>query len=282
MVESSNIVYVCLVMHLLTKYGTKALRKLMTQTLFRHYLQTRRATFTQFIDNTTLVIEHSPRPNNNKSERFHLPKPLPDIDMCKSDEKNGQSLRSIIEGPFLLEVLNKNKSKLLCLKKKNFLTGHHWDTLYANSTVTIDDLDISLLSFLLFNVFSLVPTANMKDMPLQNFVTISDDVLRLRIYRNRIAHRNSMIMEVQEFEDIWVDLSAAIIRLLGPEYQSEIDNLKTMSLDEATVNRYKQLREEWVQDLSNIYQSISNMEDMLSTMARRRPRGKRCYCIATT
>ncbi|XP_033741282.1 uncharacterized protein LOC117328057 [Pecten maximus] len=270
---SEDIAFLCRLMQLLHQFGTLALRSRLVHRLFETYIKLNRATFTYFADESIVVSEHCSRRRTGHSTHFRVPKPLPDVDKCVQNSKDGESLRSFLEESFLTETINNNMTKLLVLKKKKTINQTQWEVLFANSSVNIHDLDISLLSLLIFNMFDCKPTLDMISMPLNTNITEADDVLRIRMYRNKIAHLTSLVITSVEFNSMWNNISHAITRLIGSAYQNDIDRLKEMSFDQPAVTRYKELRKEWSETVTDIYQSLSDIkEDLRSIKKKRRHR----------
>ncbi|OWF39185.1 uncharacterized protein LOC110465397 [Mizuhopecten yessoensis] len=276
--SSEDMVFLCRLMQLLHQLGTLALRNLLIKSLFVRYIQSRRATFTYFADKQVVVTDHVTGGGSGYSTKYRVPNPLPDIEKCVKDSKDGGALLNYIEETFLTETVNNNLTKLANLTKRKVMNKVQWETLFSNATVTIHDLDLTLLSLLLFNLFNFKPTADMKTLPLSGIISEADDVLRLRIYRNKIAHLKSLEITPKEFEDMWKDISCAVIRLLGSAYQNDMNRLKITNFDEAAVIRYEQLRKEWSQTVTEIYQSLSDIQEELRSI-KKRPKHRKGVAI---
>ncbi|XP_060068519.1 uncharacterized protein LOC132548658 [Ylistrum balloti] len=264
-----EIVLLCRLMHLIHQFGTLALRTLLVKLLFVKYIQSRQATFTYFADKDIVVKERNSRKENRYSTRFRVPNPLPDIGKCFRNSKDGESLREFIEESFLTEIVDRYTPTLVHLRNKKVINPTQWETLFSNNTVNIHDLDISLLSILLFNTMNCKPTFNLKTLPQNDDITEGDDVLRIRMYRNKLAHLTSLVMTAADFNDMWRNISCAIVRLLGSTYQNDVDRLKDMTFDEATVIRYKELRQEWSETVTDIYQSLSDIQDEIRSIKKK-------------
>ena len=85
----------------------------------------------------------------------------------------------------------------------------------AGGQVKSEDLDITLLSKVLRHACRLpTPHAGWNTLPSAADQSPSDDLVRIRIHRNEaVAHAAEMKLEAAEFERIWNEISAAMIRL---------------------------------------------------------------------
>ena len=123
------------------------------------------------------------------------------------------------------------KSKLQTLKGR-VLTQPEWDCLYnpsgpgryGNST----DFDISLLCKLLREICSLTPPATgWKDLPNIPDHSLGADLVRIRIYRNKIyGHNHTMEVTDADFEKLWMEISEALLRIASSISSAKRDEWK--------------------------------------------------------
>ncbi|XP_069126332.1 uncharacterized protein [Argopecten irradians] len=256
-----DVVYFCRLMQLIQQYGTIALKSILIKLLWKEYVSSKRPTFTYFTDGSIVMA----------GTNYLLPNPLPDLNKCVQGSKDGDPVQNILEVSFLTQIVNKNDKKLRELNRKKIINQAQWKILFSNRSVNIHDLDVSLLSVLIFNVFKCKPSCSMDSMPLNWEVTEADDVLRVRLHRNKLAHLTSLVISRRDFNTKWKDISLAIARLTGSAYQDDIDRLKETSFEQDAVDENKKLRQEWSENVTNIYQSLSDMQKELKSI-KRKPR----------
>ena len=123
------------------------------------------------------------------------------------------------------------KSKLQTLKGK-VLTQPEWDCLYNPSGPGTygksTDFDISLLCKLLREICSLTPPATgWKDLPNITDHSLGADLVRIRIYRNKIyGHNHTMEVTDADFEKLWMEISEALLRLASSISSAKRDGWK--------------------------------------------------------
>ena len=123
------------------------------------------------------------------------------------------------------------KSKLQTLKGK-VLTQPEWDCLYNPSGPGTygksTDFDISLLCKLLREICSLTPPATgWKDLPNITDHSLGAEVVRIRIYRNKIyGHNHTMEVTDADFEKLWMEISEALLRLASSISSAKRDGWK--------------------------------------------------------
>ena len=122
--------------------------------------------------------------------------------------------------------------------KKAKISKDEWNKLYppAGGQVMSEDLDITLLCKVLRHACSpplTTPPGGWKTPPSAADQSPSDDLVRIRIHRNEVAHAAEMKLSTTEFVQIWDELSAAMIRLA--KYISTSEETKC----EALVKKYR-------------------------------------------
>ena len=109
------------------------------------------------------------------------------------------------------------KSNLQTLRGR-VLTQPEWDCLYnppSGAYGKSTDFDISLLCKLLREICSLTPPATgWKDLPNITDHSLGADLVRIRIYRNKIyGHNHAMEVTDPDFEKLWMEISEALLRI---------------------------------------------------------------------
>lgn len=173
-------------------------------------------------------------------------------------------LKCHLEGDGISSFL-KGYSAQICAKK--ILSKKQLSCLFP--TVNINNLDITLLSFLLFELFGVKPTTlSYTTLPSQNNTQIGDDVLRLRWYRNEIAHGNNAGISQSTFESTWKDVSGALLRIMGVQCKASIDALKSKSIDGPLLSEYTALVEKWHQDDKDMCVAVDKLTLAISDVNR--------------
>ena len=122
------------------------------------------------------------------------------------------------------------KSNLQTLRGR-VLTQPEWDCLYnppSGAYGKSTDFDISLLCKLLREICSLTPPATgWKDLPNITDHSLGADLVRIRIYRNKIyGHNHTMEVTDADFEKLWMEISEALLRLASSISRAKRDEWK--------------------------------------------------------
>ena len=190
----------------------------------------------------------------------------------KGTEALRKTLDAIHPPANLPAVLNTNRKSLVNLRFK-VINGHQWDLLFPPSGDPPDSktFDITLLNVLLRNICGLPPPATGWDkMPPVADRSQEANITRIKLFRNQIyAHVSSTLVDDTTFENLWQEISQALVQLKTP--QKEIDDLKTGSLspdEEMCVQRLKEwfLREEDCKHmLVDVQQHLYKESDTIKT-----------------
>ena len=124
------------------------------------------------------------------------------------------------------------KAQLQTLKRNRVLTRPEWNCLYNPSGPGTygksTDFDISLLCKLLRAICSLTPPITGWDnLPNSTDHSLGADLVRIRIYRNTIyGHNQSMEMTNADFENFWMEISEALLRIASSISSTKRDEWK--------------------------------------------------------
>ena len=124
------------------------------------------------------------------------------------------------------------KTQLQTLRRNRVLTHPEWNCLYNPSGPGTygksTDFDISLLCKLLRAICSLTPPATGWDiLPNSTDHSLEADLVRIKFYRNKIyGHNNSMEISNADFENLWMEISEALLRIAGRISSSKRDEWK--------------------------------------------------------
>ncbi len=155
----------------------------------------------------------------------------------KGTEALRKTLDAIHPPANLPAVLNANRRSLLALRFK-VINIQQWELLFPpfGNPPDSETFDVTLLTVLLRNICGLPPPATgWNTMPLGTDRSQEANIIRIKLFRNQVyAHVSSTLVDDTTFENLWQEISEALVQLNTP--QKEIDDLKTSPLgpDEET------------------------------------------------
>ena len=124
------------------------------------------------------------------------------------------------------------KTQLQTLRRNRVLTHPEWNCLYNPSGLGTygksTDFDISLLCKLLREICSLTPPATGWDiLPNSTDHSLEADLARIKFYRNEIyGHNHSMEMTNADCENLWMEISEALLRIASSISSAKRDEWK--------------------------------------------------------
>ena len=149
-------------------------------------------------------------------------------------DKGGDALRSAfhVKHPpsTLATVLKANKPALKKIRY-SVINPSQWSLLFPTSGAPDSkNFDITLLTILLRNICGLSsPTAGWNVMPPVGDISISADILRIKLFRNQVCgHIASPQLDDAKFETLWQEISKPLVKLGIP--QQDIDEAKVAPL----------------------------------------------------
>ncbi|XP_071123576.1 uncharacterized protein [Mytilus edulis] len=148
----------------------------------------------------------------------------------------------------LQKSLNRESSKI---KKISQVTRKQWDKLFPTrdqKPVCSSDFDLALMILLIRNLTSI----QISDiLPVPNDTSQGADISRIKYYRNELAHCNGKISDI-EFEEQWVEIYQAIVRLGGENYKEMCAKLRITSLSSGKGYGMKNIHQEIIEDWKEI------------------------------
>ncbi|PFX13007.1 E3 ubiquitin-protein ligase DZIP3, partial [Stylophora pistillata] len=124
---------------------------------------------------------------------------------------------------------------LQLFRNKKVLNPSQWGKLYPaiKSSVSSQHFDITLLMVLLRNTCNLVtPSTGWDTLPPAADTTLEADIIRIKCYRNTVyGHATEASIDEATFDQYWMDIQDALVRLGGVGYQSVINDLKKEGMD---------------------------------------------------
>ncbi|XP_063396410.1 uncharacterized protein LOC134681002 [Mytilus trossulus] len=130
----------------------------------------------------------------------------------------------------LQKVLNQNKFEVLNpLKAKRVINQKQWDLLFPRTgEASSDSFDLTLMVCLLRNLAD-IPIGDLLPLPLD--VSLAADLFRMKHNRNLVAHSDTATLSNIEFQEMWTNISQAVVRLGGIDFQQICNDLKVSRLD---------------------------------------------------
>ena len=184
-------------------------------------------------------------------------------------DKGGDALRAVLHAihppATLAAVLNTKRSVLQNLK---VITGLQLNLLFpVTGPPDSKKFDITLLTILLRNICGLPPpSAGWNKMPVAGDVSKSDDIVRIKIFRNVVyGHIASTQLDDANFEKLWQDISQPLTRL-GIR-QKDIDEIKVAPLSFEEESYIEKLKE-WKEREDHISSKLNNVEREVSDLRK--------------
>lgn len=181
-----------------------------------------------------------------------------------------EAVRTIFDNFFspkkLHKTLQAKKKDMEDLEKNRILTKPQMDALYPLSGLpSSKKFDITLLMCLLKNLKQIPPhSLKMNSEPPSCDKSVGADLVRLRLYRNKIGHMESNKIETHTFITMWADITQAVLRLAGSKCQQKCDDVKNMIFDTTIVSSFQQefqaFKHSFRDEISDIYQRLLNIE----------------------
>ena len=146
----------------------------------------------------------------------------------------------------LPQILSREKKKLEKGKKRGLIRDSQWEKLFPSAgSPNSETFDMTLLHFLIREIY-LDPTdagSKWNTMPEESDQSALANLIRIRCFRNEISHSCSTGIPNDAFEDMWNNISSALVTL-GFD-QTEIDRLYNEPIYPYTHERVKEANELW-------------------------------------
>ncbi|XP_053394433.1 uncharacterized protein LOC123524892 [Mercenaria mercenaria] len=172
--------------------------------------------------------------------------------------------------------LTNNHTTILQLKKKRIINQKQYDTLFSAPVLpkplTSADLDITMLTCLLQHTCGLLkstPNSVWFSTPAQNDTSLEAEIVRMRHFRNELAHKKSIPLLQQYFSAMWSEIETVLLRLNGSttnsisNLQATINAFKTGTVDEESQERNDQLLEDWGEMDKTVLAGLEEVTQML-------------------
>ncbi|XP_053393867.1 uncharacterized protein LOC128555500 [Mercenaria mercenaria] len=141
------------------------------------------------------------------------------------------------------------RGKLNSLRKTKVITAKQYLQLYPQvGQPSSEDFDVSLLTCLLRYICNLDENSLLWDrIPSSRDTSLVDDIVRLKLIRNEVSHKQALSLSQQEFSLKWSDIEQVILRLGQgiPDLAESIQALKESSIDPVKEQEYEELIKDW-------------------------------------
>ena len=192
--------------------------------------------------------------------------------------KGTQALRATFDVMYrpstLTAVLNTNKAILQKLRYK-VINPSQWKLLYPSSgPPDSQSFDVTLLTVLLRNICGLTrPASGWDALPPDSDTSVAANIARIKFYRNQVhAHITTTEIADNEFENLWLEISKALIGLGIPKPELDKSKEAPLSPEEADCI---QLLEYWCEseaemnaDLKETIVKLKNFQEKLEQKSR--------------
>ncbi len=178
-------------------------------------------------------------------------------------DKGGDALRAalhVIHPPARLAAALNSHKKTLQRMRYSVINASQWKLLFPASGIPDSKkFDITLLTILLRNICGLPsPPAGWNVMPPVSDTSMSANVARVKIFRNRVyGHTASAQLDDTTFETLWQEISIPLIKLGIP--QQDIDEIKEAPLSSEEESYVEKLKE-WKELEDNLLSKLDDVE----------------------
>jgi len=152
------------------------------------------------------------------------------------------------------------------------LTRLEWDCLYPSPGVygKSTDFDITLTFRLLRTICNLTPPATgWDDLPNSTDLSLEADLARIKYYRNEVyGHSKTMELTDTEFDDLWREISEALVRIAAHLSHVKRDEWKK-AIDKFLRNPLTPEEERCVEELSEWYKHDMDVKDAVEKLEKR-------------
>ena len=133
------------------------------------------------------------------------------------------------------------------------------------------NFDITLLYTLLRNVCPNIPSPTQRwgvlEMPLQNEITVGDDIERIRLIRNKVlGHISEAAIQENEFQEYWSTISDICTRmqtLLNKDYNNRLQKAAECTIDSDKEKMY-------IDKIKGIVEEETSLKDLVLTILARK------------
>ena len=194
-------------------------------------------------------------------------------------EQGTEALRNALEDihpPAKLQrVLIANKKSLLKLNPR-LINDNQWNLLFppSGNPPDLKSFDVTLLTVLLRHIscYLLRPATEWDTMPPDKDRSIQANVVRIKLLKNEVyTHIDSTEVDEAEFEDLWQQISQALVDLKIP--QADIDIMKTCIVSSRDENNIEILRK-WFLIEKEYKDKPVKHSSRITRRLKRRKRGK--------
>ena len=157
---------------------------------------------------------------------------------------------------------------LQSLRKKRILNPTQLGNLYPTipTSVSSRGFDITLLMVLLRNICHLTPprVSGWDKLPSAADMSTEANIARVKFYRNTVYdHASQASVDDATFNNLWQDISQALVALGGASYSAAINKLQNECMDPDLEEHYRELLKEWKRGDRTTEEKLKELQGML-------------------
>lgn len=247
----------CLVMFMCS-VGTAVLEQVIVDYVFNSLLNEKKKRVRKFIDDKKIYQDQFDQlyPTNGHVptlEEFdrRIMQPIIHTDIFNLPDTCTTS--DYLKGDGLRRILQTQRAHLY--KNRKLIGEDQWKKIDPDNTVDVGGLDISCFFFIIRNAFPDKKPSNGKwsVMPKQTKQSVEDDVCRIKLFRNIIAHyKMSRPISNGAFDVIWSQLTNAFRRLWREPHALELisisSQIKAQTMNTEIHQKYEKIIDRWIQE----------------------------------
>ncbi|XP_062605992.1 uncharacterized protein LOC134267803 [Saccostrea cucullata] len=168
----------------------------------------------------------------------------------------------------LVTDLAAQRPTLSSLKSRRIINQVQWDALFGANNPMSKDFDVTLLICLIRNMSPCTPApaGGFDVLPNPSDVSTGADLVRIKFYRNKVAHSSDAKMNINEFNLSWTDVEEAIGRLGGSALLNETKALRFSPIDESERELFLEIKRLRLKQLETVPWNVKELieEKLLS------------------
>ena len=172
-----------------------------------------------------------------------------------------------VPGHQLESFLREHRSILTSKKSNSRCTKQQESILFPGGHVVVvsTDFDFTLLYKLIRHHLTAIPppTSGWGKEPLPEHLNETDDIERIRSFRNELSHNTKLEICDADFSTHWTDLSQVINRLSKGSLSTDVESMRTKIVDKYIKNEMEEdIRKEQKQMYKDIIELIQQVVDI--------------------
>ncbi|KXJ06878.1 E3 ubiquitin-protein ligase DZIP3 [Exaiptasia diaphana] len=228
-----------------------------------------------YVNKTTTPQQNSDS-SENTSQLQNANNPDKDITMEFEDEEEPEqsSMNAISSIMRVIEELESSSSDTLVdndIVEEDVISNNEAEVqiddnipiCFMNRVIVSDVLACLLLR----NICNLPTPANgWSNEPAATSISQEDDIVRVKLYRNKLSHISERALSDADFNKYWNDIETVLLRL-GAD-MAAIDSLRTQSMDPEDEEYYNECLKEWAKNEERLMQAIHGLEEKMENLLK--------------